>query len=38
MTMTAQCVIKKYEVDISVSFDELFESNGDIKIEEEFIK
>ena len=38
MTMTAQCVIKEYEVDISVSFDELFESNGDIKIEEQFEK
>ena len=30
MTMTAQCVLKEYEVDISVSFDELFESNSDI--------
>ena len=38
MTMTAQCVIKEYKVDISVSFDKLFESNGDIKIEEEFEK
>ena len=30
MTMTAQCVLKEYEIDISVSFDELFESNSDI--------
>ena len=30
MTMTAQFVLKEYEVDISVSFDELFESNSDI--------
>ena len=36
--MTAQFVIKEYEVDILVSFDELLESNGDIKIEEEFEK
>ena len=38
MTMTAQCVIKEYKVDIPVSFHELPESNGDIKIEEEFEK
>ena len=30
VTMTAQCVVKEYEVDISVSFDELLESSGDI--------
>ena len=30
MTMTAQFVLKEYKVDISVSFDELFESNSDI--------
>ena len=38
MTMAAQCVIKEYKVDISVSFDKLFKSNGDIEIEEEFEK
>ena len=38
ITMTAQCVFKEYEVGYSVSFEELFESNGDIKIEKEFEK